>query len=156
MTAMGFTRSELSIFLICNLWPLQQRAFQKMIMLGCCSVFVWYQYLLICDILGNKPLLKLSCNSSKYIQSYVYISLQYCTPSFFTLTMASSPQHGQIRQRGNFTSWRGYIYRVVLRTNVGKMVGMIYQPCCTVGNKSEEAYACCMIGEGLLYQTRLQ
>ena len=45
---------------------------------------------------------------------------------------------------------------VGLQKNSGKAVGMVCQPCRTVGCHSEEAYMICMIGEGLTYKARMQ
>ena len=44
---------------------------------------------------------------------------------------------------------------VGIPTNMFKTVIMVYQPCCTIGGHSAEAYDPRMIGEGLTYRNRL-
>ena len=43
---------------------------------------------------------------------------------------------------------------VGLWTNVEKTVGMVYQPCRTVGSQSEEAYTHRVTGEGPTYKAK--
>ena len=44
--------------------------------------------------------------------------------------------------------------RFSLYTNIAKMVGMVCQPCRSIGGHSIEAYSRWMMGEGLNYQER--
>ena len=44
--------------------------------------------------------------------------------------------------------------RVGLQTNMEKMVSIVYQPCCTMDSKWEEAYIFQIMGEGMTYRAR--
>ena len=47
-------------------------------------------------------------------------------------------------------------YWVGMRTNVGKMVSMVCQPCHLIGGHYTEAYGLSLMGEGLTHQESLQ
>ena len=56
--------------------------------------------------------------------------------------------------QGAFITLVGLFYRVGMRTNVGKKVGMVYCPCQAVGTYSEAAYGRRMTIEGPSYRER--
>ena len=58
--------------------------------------------------------------------------------------------------QGAFTALVGLFDRVVLRTNVGKTVGMVCHPCQAAGNLTMEAYERRITGMGKSYRGRLR
>ena len=56
--------------------------------------------------------------------------------------------------QGAFITLIGLFGRVVLRTNSGKTVSMVYRPCQAAGTQLEVAYGRRVIGEGTSYRER--
>ena len=58
--------------------------------------------------------------------------------------------------QGAFNTLVGLFYRVILRTNVGKTVGMVCHPCQAASNLTTEAYGRRFTGVGPNYRERLK
>ena len=56
--------------------------------------------------------------------------------------------------KGAFDTLVGLFYRVDLRTNSVKTVGMVFRPCQAAGNQSEAAYGKLIMGEAPTYRER--
>ena len=63
---------------------------------------------------------------------------------------------GPLWLQGDFNTLVGLFDRVVLQTNVGKTVVMVYHPCQAAGNLSEAAYGRRVTGEGPTYRESLK